>query len=197
MIRSLLPAVAFLAFLVSGAQADFLIDNFTSLDTPNDAAASAANPNAGVITVEAFSTGGILQAQSANDLYAFSAVNGDNFTILYDWAGLYEDLPGASIGGKVERIESIPVSTLFGSLGDWQMTISRGAAGTDTYTASNNIYGESLIGADALSFTFEYSGAGSSVMLFGGAGLIATPEPTSFMMLGSVAVLGLVRRRRS
>lgn len=196
MIRSLLPALATLAFLVSGAQADFLIDNFSNLDTPNDMAASAANPNGGFVTVEAFSSGGTLAIQPANDLYTFGATTGESFTLLYDWAGLYENVPGASIGGKIERIEDIPLGILFGSLNDWVMTIDRGAAGSNSYTASSNIYGESLIGADQLAFTFEYTGAGASVILFGGADLIATPEPTSLMMLGSVAVVGLVRRRR-
>ena len=222
MIRAICFTLVGMLVFCGTSQADYLIDNFSVVDDPNAGGGTAVGgSHGGAITVEVTSSTGVgVSAQGGTGTYAFSASNGDILSILYDWSGIYDDLPGHLPGsdivfdlkfGGYSNPNSpnplgpsiVPVDTLTGSLSDWTMLIDAPGASSETYTATQQIgnpgqYGvQELSGATSLEFKFTYTGAGTSLILFGGQDLVAVPEPTALLMFGSVVALGFSRRRRS
>ena len=213
MIRTI--CLAFLGMLVfcGTSHADYLIDNFSMLDTPNSGGGtSAAGDHGGAVTAEVTSSTGVgVTASGGTGVYSFNASPGDMLSIFYDWAGVYEDLPGhvfirreARLGGisfPGDPPSIIPVDVLTGSLSDWSMLIDAPGGDTAVYNATENnlvdpLPAHSLIGSTSLEFKFTYMGVGTSFIQFGGQDLTAVPEPTTLLMFGSVVALGFSRRRR-
>ncbi len=196
-IRKICLALFTAVLLCGTSQADFIIDAFNVLDAPNAGGATAIGSNG--ITVEATSTAGGMSANDLNERYDLVASSpGDVFTVRYDWAGIFNDLQ--SVSGN--QLEFLPLGSF---VGNWSLDIFDGTSTVGTLTPFNPVLGAPipLDNATELSFTFTYTGGsplpgGVGVGAWGGLGLnlVATPEPTSLLMLGSVAGLCLARRRR-
>ena len=222
MIRTICFCLVGMLMFCGTSQADYLIDNFSMLDDPNTGGGTAAGGfHGGAVTAEVTSSTGIgTTASAGTGVYSFDASNGDMLSILYDWSGIYDALPGhlagadlafdLKLGGYSNPLSPnplgpsiIPVDVLTGSLSDWTMLIDAPGASSETYTATQQIasttgqYGvQSLAGATSLEFKFTYTGSGMSLIQFGGQDLIAVPEPTALLMFGSVVAIGFSRRRR-
>ncbi|MEM7783308.1 MAG: PEP-CTERM sorting domain-containing protein [Planctomycetota bacterium] len=196
MIRTLsLACVAALMFC-GNASGIFIIDNFFRVDTvANDGITRLATPHGGGnIFAEATTTGATIFGATDQQGYFVQAVNpGDTFTLTYTWdVPTFDDLQ--SVSGN--QIAAIPQAFA----GAWTLVIDGGAAGV--------LFNGTALGApgvpididttDQLAFTFTWGGFGPGIGQFGGPGspLIATPEPTAALMLGSVIGLGIARRRR-
>ena len=150
------------------------------------------NPNSAVISVEASSSGGTLGTNPALQIYSFQATAGDSFNLLYEWAGFFQDLPDSN----TFIIDTIPLAAIVGNLADWTLSLDTDAdsfVGTASSDLNPNLQ---LLDAEFLDLTFTYNGTGTGIIGFGGADLVANPEPTSFLMLGSVGLLMLNRRRK-
>lgn len=198
MIRTLcLSLIAALAFCAQ-TNADFLIDDFVTLDVANDAATQLVySAGGGDIFVEVSSTGGTV-ITNGSGYTATAFTTGDTFTVSYTWSTpTFDDLQGTS--GL--ELASIPQ----GFAPDWNLDISLDGV-TNAYSGSAiGAPGGSIALDTATELTFSYTWTAATTPVFGASGffgsvgsapLFATPEPTTFAMLGSVAVLGLVRRRR-
>jgi hypothetical protein len=192
MIRKLaLSLLAVLAFSCQ-ANAEFIIDNFFTVDVENDAVATLVHAaGGGNIFVEASTTGGTTVSSAPGAGYSFTGAS-NTFTLSYTWdVPTFDDLQ--SISGL--ELPIVPQSAV-----GWNLDISTDGVTTDYSGPAISAPGTPPIQLDAateLTFAYTFSGAGLAGQ-FGGFGsvLIATPEPTALMMLGSVAGLGLIRRRR-
>ncbi|MEL7500611.1 MAG: PEP-CTERM sorting domain-containing protein [Planctomycetota bacterium] len=195
-IRIACAALAIAFVTCSSANAEFYIDNFSILDTVNDASPTSIGSNG--ITVEV--TGPGVSLDPVNTRYVFNAANiGDTFRVRYDWTGVFNDLQ--SVSGN--QLESIAIGAFFGN---WTMSIDTGVGGPSFYGPALPTILPSAIGLDdatELTFEFTYDGGspipgGVGVGTWGGLNnpLFATPEPTGLVMLGGVGLVGLMRRRR-
>ncbi|MEL7500731.1 MAG: PEP-CTERM sorting domain-containing protein [Planctomycetota bacterium] len=199
MLRTTLLALAAALMMCGTSNAEFFIDNFQTLDNPNDLAATSIGSNG--ITVEVDDNNGGSFANDVQLRYEFTAANvGDTFVVRYDWAGIFNDLQ--SVSGN--QLESVAIGAF---LGDWSMTIDNGTGGPAIFPgpALPTILPSPIAmdNATFLEFTFTYNGGsplpgGIGVGTWGGLGnpLFATPEPTGLLMLGCVGLVGLARRRR-
>lgn len=195
------------------SQADYLIDNFSMLDDPNAGGGTVTgSQSGGEITAEVTSSVGTVIASSGTGVYSFSAATGDMLSILYDWSGVYSDLSGhddqdeyllLSVSSHTGTQSIIPVDVLSGSLADWELLIDAPGASSVVYSdvslinsLSDGYENQDITAATSLLLKFTYTGTGSSLIQFGGQDLIAVPEPTAFLMFGSVLALGFSRRRR-
>lgn len=178
----------------STANAEFYIDNFTTLDAVGGGATSIGSNG---ITVSVTDTAGTTIADDVGNQYIFQANNiGDSFTVSYDWAGVFNSLQ--SVSGN--QLSSSPVSFF----GNWTMAIDTGVGSPTTFSPSIPTIlpvAIDLDNATELTYTFTYNGGsplGFGVGAFGGTAnpLFATPEPTAFFMLGSAGVILVSRRRR-
>lgn len=193
-------ALLFTALLSSNAQADFAIDNFLILDDVNGGPTSIRPIGSNPITVSVSDNTGTTTATVSDDLsngYFFTANNvGDSFVISYDWAGVFDDLQ--SISGN--QLSGVPASFF----GDWTLTIDTGVGTPVAFGPTVPSILSTPIELDSateLTFNFTYNGGsplGFGVGTFGGLSgpLIATPEPTAFMMLGTAGLIVLFPRRR-
>ena len=196
MIRTLTLAVA-AAFMFCGqANAIFIIDSFGKVDTiADDAVGRQIQTTAtGTIFAEVTTTGfGIFGAADKAGYFYQAVAPGDTFTLTYTWdVPTFDDLQ--SVSGN--EIAAIPAAFA----GSWDLVIDGGAAGI--------LYNGTALGAPGvpieidnateLSFSYTWNAIGAGIGQFGGPGspLIATPEPTAALMLGSVLGLGIARRRR-
>jgi hypothetical protein len=173
------------------AQAEFYIDNFTTLDAVGGGSTPIGSNG---ISVEISNSGGTTTVDNSLQQYQFLATTaGDSFTVSYDWTGLFDSLQ--SVSGN--ELSTIPV----GLFGTWTMEVDTGASSTTIPATAALGSPIALDNATQLDFTFTYvSGSvfGFSGVTFGGASqpLFATPEPTAFFMLGTAGVILLSRRRR-
>ena len=180
------------------SNADFIIDDFGIGDNPDDALANVTSPNPG-ISIEVTSTDGTASYTGGINVYSYAADPGESLTIRYDWAGVYEDIPGTKgldDGANSRSLASVPFGDPFGPVSDWTLSIFNGTSTTNIASIPSFFPPYVLTGATELELTFTYVGAGVGFGQFGGSSLIATPEPTSMIMFGSVAAFGLARRRR-
>ena len=193
-------ALLLTALLSSNAQADFAIDNFLILDEVGGGATTIRPIGQNPLTVAVSDNTGTTTAtvsDDENNEYFFTANNiGDTFVVSYDFAGVFDDLQ--SISGN--QLSAVPVSFF----GDWTMTIDTGVGDPVAFGPTVPSILPAPIGLDdatELTFSFTYNGSsplGFGVGTFGGLSgpLFATPEPTSFMMLGMAGLTVLFPRRR-
>lgn len=192
-------ALLFTTLLCSNAQADFFIDNFSILD---DVGGGATSIGSNGITVSVSDNTGTTTATTASDdfnAYLFVPNNvGDALTISYDFPGVFNDLQ--SVSGNL--LTESPASFF----GNFTLDIDTGV-GTPVSFGSTvpTILGTPIELDDAteLTFTFTYNGGPTIGGLpafgtFGGVSnpLFATPEPTTFVMLGMAGLIVASRRRR-
>ena len=192
-------ALLFTVLLCSNAQADFLIDNFTVLDDVGGPATSIGSNGITVAVSDNTGTTTATNSDDDNNRYTFTANNvGDSFVVSYDFGGIFDDLQSVS-GNLLTRS---PVSFF----GDWTMTIDTGLGTPATFgpTIPTNLPTPiELDNATELTYTFTFNGgdpfgAGFGFGTFGGPSnpLFATPEPTTFSMLGMAGLIVLFPRRR-
>lgn len=203
MIRSLVYSIVLSLTSAACCQADFVVDDFSVLAASGGPTIGLSSSLSLTVTESATGTGiTLFGTDDPNQLYVMGALTGSatdtaSFNFLYTWGGgNWQDLAGVEFNSL--RLDSLPLSSP--NLSDWQVTADLGAAGTITQSA-DNFSSISLNNATQLSLTFDYApaaGSGFSVLTFGGNNpLIATPEPTSFLLMGSLSGLALIRRRQS
>lgn len=195
MIRTLSLAVLTAMMLCSQASADFIIDDFQQLDLSNDGNATLVHAaGGGNIFLEVTSTGAADAVDGGGGTYVVSggAAN-DTVTFLYTWdTATFNDLQ--SVSGN--QLPAVP----FGYVGSWSLDVDTGVGTTNFAVAPLGLFGTPIELDDAtqLELTFTFNG-GLNFAQYGGLAnpLIATPEPTAALMLGSALCFGMVRRRRS
>ncbi|MEM9480439.1 MAG: hypothetical protein AAGA58_12370 [Verrucomicrobiota bacterium] len=174
----------------STANAQFLIDNFQTLDTPNDFASTSIG---GGITVEvADNSGGTTPAGNA---YSFLGANiGDTFVIRYDWSATLSII----FGDTDLSLETLPLISITG--GNWAMTLDNGTGSPVLVPSAATGLPAPIAMDNSTFFQFTFSflgGATNPTLSVGGPGQTFTiiPEPTT-ALLGLVALPLALRRRR-
>ena len=201
MIRTTCFALAMILLGCGHARAEFLIDSFNNLDTDPTAgnsvlAHAASSQNSADIFVDVTADlGGSGLFVASNGLYGLQ--NGNKLQLDYTW-----DTGIAPTFGDLQTISGLQIESFSLGLasvgGTWNLRISDGT--TTFYDGLLNSFGQSsqIDSATNLSFEFDLvapSVFGTSEIVIGNK-LYATPEPTAFVMLSSVGLLGLIRRRR-
>ena len=195
MIRTFCFALLGLVMFCGTSNADFIVDDFVNIATSGGGEVISNSSTDSNITVEITdqSAGGVLQSNADN--YGFLATAaGQFFTLTYDFGGVeFQDLPNV-FNNTFIRALGFPVATSIGDVSDWTFEASTDG-GTSFDTLGVELAGETDV---QLRFTFDGNGIGVSSLTFGGAAtpLVAVPEPTGVLMLGSIVALGYVRRRR-
>ena len=189
---TLILAIGLFGYLSTSANAGFVvIDDFQTLDSPNDFAATSIGLSG--ITVEVADNNGATVANSAENRYDFFAPNvGNVFVVRYDWAGVFSDLPGST---TELFVRDIPLGQFDGN---WRMTIDNGSGFSETFSGTLPTSLPSAIEMDNssfLQFRWDFFGNGGSGGFgsFGGRQFNAVPEPSCVVVL---SVLGLVASRR-
>jgi hypothetical protein len=186
MIRSLFLSLAVVFALCCSANADFIIDDFNGVDADPVNMNGPFDMGSGIF-VDVTSSGGTAFSLDGFGYGVTGATGGDSFSVAYTWA--------SNFGGNISSVlgnEIVSIPTAFSVLG-WNTTVDTGA-GAVAYNSGDVI---AMDAATQLTFSFtSLGGPLGATGSFGGAALVATPEPTALMMLGSVAGFGLIRRRR-
>lgn len=200
--RIVLLALAAFLCLSGQSQAEFLIDSFKFVDNiANDGNGVLVHAaGGGNIYAEVETTGTMSLMATPGSGYTLTTPSaGDTFRITYTWTpnGTY---PGGATFDALQSISGLQLAPIPQAFIGWDINIGLGAAGLGYAGPALGAPGATTINLDdatELEFTYTYN-SGLSFGQFGGPGspLFATPEPTGMVMMGSIAVVGLLRRRR-
>lgn len=205
------------------ASAEFVVDSFTFAAGDEGVAVAASTSGDGTANQDTFGNdysgvtrtvtyipdpGAIIGGFGVNP--AFNTIGlavDDMVTVSYDFSGVADT---TSLGYYAQnfRFEGVNISSDHAvdvSVVATSNTAVVGTTPTQTFANGDTIYFDlttlSEVGVlnDLAEFTIKFTANSNSVLLLNNASLIATPEPTSLISLGSLACLGFVstlRRRR-